>query len=53
MKGLQDYFGTALLLARSLELVKRNIQEEGVKILVKTGWRDNSTTLGELQRLLP
>ena len=40
VKGFQDYFGTGLPLARSLEHVKRNIKKEGVKKLLKTSWWD-------------
>ncbi|CAE7425565.1 unnamed protein product, partial [Symbiodinium sp. CCMP2592] len=40
VKGFQDYFGTAVPLARSLQHIKRNIQKEGVKKLRRTSWWD-------------
>ena len=48
VKGLQDHHGSALLLARSLEHVRRNIEKEGV---TKNKLRDNRAALGDVQRL--
>ena len=53
VKGFQDYFGPSLLLARSLEHVKRNIKKRRCQEASQNKLVDHRPTLGGIQCLYP